>query len=124
MTGITGAVARAAQAKSMISGPHPPKWTAVCADCGQSDTARLALPVNGEYRCKAGCAADAGESASESATVDAGVQPTQRNLMDGAGDCACPPRCNDCGAGMHFLCLACGGVPTRETGRRTRTRSE
>ena len=59
--------ARQARGKAMISGDRPVVIrTPPCANCGQGDPARLALPVNGEYKCKGGCdVADADESASE-----------------------------------------------------------
>lgn len=101
--GPSCACARCASARAMISGPYPPKRTAACADCGQSDPARLALPVNREYRCRSGCAADAGAQIAQPAESEQGESVS--------GDCACPPRCHDCAADMHFLCLACRGVP-------------
>lgn len=111
--GPSCACARCASARSMISGPYPPKRTAACAACaacGESDPARLSLPVNREYRCRGGCAADAGAQIAQPAESEQGESVS--------GDCACPPRCHDCAAGMHFLCLACRGVPERGASER------
>ena len=107
--GSSCACARCDSARLMITGEHPAKRTAACADCGQSDPARLALPVNLEYRCKGGC----GEDEDEGAVAGVQSAPPAASIIRG---CPCPPRCQDCYAGMHFLCVACGGAPERRAG--------